>query len=124
MHRPAFEYDWRTRFNLPLSSIGGEMSWAEAHHHTMTLVADPSSQVCASINGWDYPVSQEWLVLRQIHDKFVQGKFRKPFPFLPTPWDPKPVRWGTPLSRDAFDAVLAAHRAHEPSREEAQIRGG
>jgi hypothetical protein len=100
------------------------MSWAEAIRHTITLARDPSSHVCASLEGWDYPVSREWLVLKAIHDKFVASKFKKPWPVLPAPWDEKAPRWGTPLTKERLDAILSRHRALPASVQEAEIRGG
>ena len=103
------------------------MSWGEAIRLAAVLAADPSSQVGAAFAGWDYPASPEWMALHAMSSNFVATKTqRKPsLRVLPAPWDPKPVRWGTALSRDAFDATLAAHRANATSSvEEAQIRGG
>ena len=103
------------------------MGWGEAIRLAGVLVGDPSSQVGAAFAGWDYPATPEWMALHAMSANFVATKTqRKPsLRVLPAPWDPKPLRWGTPLSRAEFDAALAAHRANvTPSTEEAQIRGG
>ena len=47
-HRSAFEYDWRTRFHLPLSSVGGSMTYGEAWRLFSVLAADPSSHAAAA----------------------------------------------------------------------------
>lgn len=70
-YRAAFDYDWRTRFRLPAESIGGEMPWDEAVRLVRILRADPSSQIAAAIEGWDYPLSREGWQMADLID--VQG---------------------------------------------------
>lgn len=125
-HRPAFEYDWRSRFHLPLSIVGDGMSWGECLRLTVVLAGDPSSHVGAALAGWPHPVTREWLALKALHDKFVQTKFRKPYPFLPAPWDAKPRRiGGTSLTREEVLAAIAAQRALPAASQPATvIQGG
>ena len=48
-HPGEWEYDWRTRFRLPLSRVGGRrMSWGEAFRLALILVSDPSTRVGAA----------------------------------------------------------------------------
>lgn len=93
-HRGAFEYDWRTRFNLPLTEIPRLMDWAESLRMMRLLGADPSSWVGAELSGWSHPVPREWLVLVDLFDVQLRSKSkRKPKPY-PRPWDPRPVKHG------------------------------
>lgn len=67
-HRPAFDYDWRSRFGVPVSTIGTGMPWDEALRLAILLHKDPASMLFASSQGWDYPVSREALLLMDIFD--------------------------------------------------------
>src|SRR5690606_28322185 len=87
-HTTAFEYDWRTRFGLPLRAVfTGDMTWREAWKLTLALLGDPSSRVAASVAGWSEPWDREALILADLYDRFVeantakkdQGKI-KPYP--------------------------------------------
>lgn len=111
-HRDAFEYDWRTRFGLPLKAIfSGEMSWREAAAMTRVLAADSSSRVFAAVHGWDYPMSQEALILADQFDAFTRANFKKPKPY-PRPVNKDRTRSKKPLvSQSAIRAALAA-RGH------------
>lgn len=44
------------------------MEWGEAVRLLGILRADPSSMTAASFEGWDYPISQETIVLADIFD--------------------------------------------------------
>lgn len=73
-HTAAIEYDWRTRFGLPLRAVfAGQISWREAVSLTSELLADPASHLAASMRGWDYPLSRESLILSDSYDAFVQA---------------------------------------------------
>lgn len=87
-HRAAFDYDWRTRFHLPVSAIPGEMPWDEALRLTQLLRHDTSSQIAAALEGWSRPISNETLVLADIFDldHEVNSK-KKPKPHSIRPWD-------------------------------------
>lgn len=67
-HRGAVEYDWRTRFGLALTDIGGRMSLWEAARLAVILRCDPSSMIAAALEGWDHPISREALVLMDTYD--------------------------------------------------------
>jgi hypothetical protein len=111
-HRGAFEYDWRTRFGLPLSALPVAMDWAEAWRLTLILVADPTSQVCAAMSAWKHPLSWEGIALRDLYDLQHQSKAkRKPKPY-PRPWDVEPTKHGTgsQLTPEQFEALRARHR--------------
>lgn len=106
-HRGAFEYDWRTRFQMSLKSIGQGMSWAEALRLTQILMEDPASQIAAATAGWQYPLSREGLAIRDLYDLQHRSKSRKkPKPY-PRPWDTKPKRMGTAMTVAEYEAIKA-----------------
>jgi hypothetical protein len=108
-HNAEFTYDFRQRFNLSLYDIGSLITWREAALLTSILLRDPSSWTQAAINGWQYPVSQEWIMARHTYDLIAQANFKKPKPF-PTPWpDPDKKKLGSskPQSRADVLAKLA-----------------
>lgn len=68
-HAGAFEYDWRTRFRLPLTVAGtSRMRWPEVWRLFEQLAEDPSSHVGAALQGWTYPASRELLALSDLYD--------------------------------------------------------
>jgi hypothetical protein len=109
-HRPAFEYDWRTRFHLPLTEVGRSMPWGEAIRLTKVLQRDPSSHVQAALNDWDGPRSFEWTLLADLYDVTANAHFKKPRPYK-RPWpSPGSRRHGrTTRSRAEVVAILNAH---------------
>jgi hypothetical protein len=44
------------------------MEWGEAVRLLRILRSDPSSMTAAAMEGWDYPISQETIVLADIFD--------------------------------------------------------
>jgi hypothetical protein len=114
-HRSAFEYDWRTRFSIPLSAIGTRaMSWGEAFRLALILIADPSSQVGAATGGLAQPVSREYVALQILVDNAVQqaAKKRAQLRTLPDPFKRTKRIGGRHVGVSAvdFEKVLAAHR--------------
>ena len=114
-HPGAWEYEWRTRFRVPLAKIGGRrMSWGEAFRLGMILLSDPSSRVGAAHAGLDGPVSREYVALQIMlanqYEKDTQK--RASVRMLPDPFAPKPRRFGagTSLTPEQFEAAIAAHR--------------
>lgn len=117
-HRAAFEYDWRHRFCLPLSGCPDEMRWDEAARLARLLAGDPSSQVGAALQGWDFPVSREALVAMDQfdldHTVAAGGKKVKPHAGRPTK-DVEVERRGNTAGRSQAEvrALLAAAAAGE-----------
>ena len=64
------------------------MSYGEAMRLTDVLAQDPSSQVCAAINRWDFPATREWMVLADLWDAASPHSYKKPKPY-PRPWPRK-----------------------------------
>lgn len=84
-HRGPLEYDWRTRFGLPLRAIGRTVTWGEALRLIQGLLMDTGSHTCAALNGWAYPVERQALVLMDLYDAYMRANFKKPAPY-PRPW--------------------------------------
>jgi hypothetical protein len=123
-HRGAFEYDWRTRFGQSLRVVGRSMAWGEALRLTSELARDPGSRVGAALAGWDYPVSQEALVVMNLFDLTHQiawaqggGKGSRPKPH-PRPWPDRSKKIAKPtVSQEQVLAALrmAGHTGEPPS---------
>ena len=114
-HRAEWEYEWRTRFRVPLSRVGGRrMSWGEAFRLGMLLLGDPATQVGAAHAGLVQPVTPEYralqLILSNQHAK--DTKRRATVRTLPDPFEARPRRLGAGSGRtiDHFEAAVAAHR--------------
>lgn len=108
-HRGAFEYDWRTRFGLPLTVVGGwEMSYGEAYRLTKELAVEPGSRVFAAVSGWAYPMSREALVTADLIDVIARAMFQRVHTTYPRPWDGPDVTriGGTNLPQDYVRGVL------------------
>lgn len=110
-HRGAFEYDWRTRFHLPLQVVGRSMSWGEAVRLVQHLAGDPSSAVCVALNDWDYPLSREAITLADLFDlQHLSKAKRKPQPYA-RPWQDGRRRFGrTSLTPAQLRRILDTHR--------------
>lgn len=91
------------------------MSLPEAARLATRLAVDPSTHLCAALNGWDYPASREFLVLADQFDAFVRvnsGK-KRPAPY-PRPWpdaSKSTFGKGTAIPIDELRRTLDAHRA-------------
>lgn len=85
-HRAAFDYDWRTRFGMPVEVVGGRrMSWGEACRLLERLMLDPSAHITAAVAGWDYPLSRESIALAGIYNATAKAHFKDPS-LWPVPW--------------------------------------
>lgn len=71
------------------------MSFAEAWDLAEALSKDTSSHLCASLNGWLYPFSQEAIVLADLYDLTlaanVDKKERRSLKPRPRPFESKNV---------------------------------
>jgi hypothetical protein len=114
-HRDALAYDWRTRFGLPLAAIFDHrrMGYAEAWQLVNQLSLDPTSRLCAALNGWDYPFSTEARILADLWDLTLSANKRrrskaKPYP---RPWRDKGRSAKPTVDQATIRAALAA-RGH------------
>jgi hypothetical protein len=116
-HRGAFEYDWRTRFHLPLSDVPEVMPWDEALRLTSQLVLDPTAHVAVAIGGWSYPMPREAMVLADVYDLtahiHADPKRRGSIEPYPRPWpDPRKTRFGKATRSQAEIRAALAARGH------------
>jgi len=96
--------------------VGGRAcSWGEARRLIEALAADPSSHLCASVNGWAHPLSREAALTADLFDLTAlahSGK-RKPKPHPIRPWTArKKERYGNAGGRtpDQVKAILKRAR--------------
>ena len=85
------------------------MGYGEAWRLMRVLIADPSSQLAASLAGWEHPATRESLALYDLYDLQHASKAkRKPKPY-PRPWVKKPRRIGagTSLTPEQFASIKA-----------------
>lgn len=110
-HRSAFEYDWRSRFGLPLRSVfRGEMTWREALALTRELYRDPASHVSAAVAEWAHPMSREAFVLADVYDVMAKANFKNTRPY-PRPTN-QPKRSQRPRHSQATIRAALAARGH------------
>lgn len=129
-HRPALEYDWRTRFGLGLTPfLRREMTWAEAWALTSQILRDPDSHTVASLLDWSYVPGSARQIGVDLFEGYLnahRGKHTRP-QSLPRPWatgttpDTGPLR---PLTeedraqRALLDDLLFGRSAAEPTEPE------
>lgn len=106
------EYDWRSRFHLPLSVVGESMTWGEAVRLVRVLRSDPSSALAAAVEGWDYGMTRESLLLLDLFDlEHAKAGVKNPKPHWMRPGKPQQnsQRHGNRAGR-SNSAVLALVR--------------
>jgi hypothetical protein len=78
------------------------------------LQDNPQSRLSASVNGWSFPVSFEWMALAELIDITVQANSkRKQRPF-PRPWNRGEKKIGrTNLARDRVIDLLTSENVRD-----------
>lgn len=84
-HPAPLTYDLRVRFGLSLRDLGDVVPWDESVWLVEELLTDPSSHLVVAVNGWDHPVSREWVVLAQLVDAVGVAWLKGTKPW-PRPW--------------------------------------
>lgn len=87
-HPAELAYDFRSRFGLSYLDIGDSVSFLEAALLVAVLMRSPDSWLQASVSGWEYPVSRDWIVASHTYDLHAMansGKGKKPKPY-PNPF--------------------------------------
>lgn len=119
-HRGAFEYDWRTRFQLPLSSLPEAMGWDEALRMTLILRRDTTSQIAVAIEGWQHPISRDALAILDLYDATVAVNTdpkKRPKPHAGRPFEVETRqknRMGKAAPVEAVAAILNRHGHNLP----------
>lgn len=89
-HKSALRYDWRNRFAVGFDeSVPGVIGWEEALDLVRVLRSDPSSQLAASLEGWDYPLSRVGWMLADLIDVQGQTAAGKKWKAYPRPTKPR-----------------------------------
>jgi hypothetical protein len=107
-HASEIAFDFRSQFGLSYLSIGREVTWGEAIRLASRLFSLTDSHLQAAVSGWEYPVSQEWIVLSHVYDLLAAVNSKnKPKPY-PTPWKKPKKKIGNqePLPRDKVIEAL------------------
>lgn len=116
-HRGAIEYDWRTRFGIPLTEIGRSMTITEAGRLVKVIAADPSSALASAGAGWDYAIDRETLVLADLYDLMHQVHADpkkpkpKPHPMRPFKTNQDQRRFGNAGGRSRAEVIAILDRA-------------
>ncbi len=117
-HPAELAYDLRKLLNLSIFDLGSTISYGESVLLVAMLMREPESWLQAVSNGWDYPVSREWIVTSHLYDLFAMansGKGKKPKPYPnPFPDRNKDSTGRTDLSPVEAKALLARMNSKEP----------
>lgn len=113
-HRPAFCYDWRARFGVPLrDALDGAPDWAETSALVSELAADPSSHAAAALAGWTHAWPIEAWILADLADITIRANSTRTPSRYPRPSDKPAARLGsTGRPQREILAALAA-RGHD-----------
>ena len=88
-HRRSFIRDFRERFNLSVYDIGLTVRYDEAFELVLSLSADPSSWLHASMLGWEFPVTRGEAYTLDLIDVQLARALGDKFKPSPRPWDKK-----------------------------------
>ena len=100
-YKPAFIYDFRSRFGLGLDSLGTEVPWFEVISLVTVLLRDPTSWLQTAKNDWQHPISYDWTIAAATYDLLAQVNSKRKPKAWPRPWgDPNSNKLGAPR-RDA-----------------------
>jgi len=110
--RPELSYDLRHFLQISINDLGHSVPYREAIDLIAMMRRNPTSFVHASEEGWSFPVSFEWIVLKHLFDLTAKVNSESEPPGYPAPWDnaDKPK----PMSREAVEAAL---RKMNPERQ-------
>lgn len=112
-------YDLRHLLGVGIDDIGKTVSYREAVLLVAVLMREPESWLQAAVNGWQYPVSRDWVVAAHTYDLHAavnSGKGSKPKPY-PNPFpDKNRVKVGNANKRSAAEVreLLAKMNPKEP----------
>lgn len=97
------------------------MTWADAALLNRVLLSDTSSWVAAKTEGWQYPVSSEWLILRDLRNWYeaVNAEEGKTSPW-PAPWEKPYVSYTEDEAEAIVNAIEATLRSHYAQGEQPQ----
>lgn len=110
LHQLGFELGWDGKIR---NARGKAVDHVMVDRLLRVATREPSSHLFAAQNGWDFPVSRQWIAQVDALDAFLQANSgrRKPKPY-PRPWkDNNTNRLGkTTLAPAEARAVLQKNR--------------
>ena len=85
--RPELSADVRHHYNVSIHDFGHSVSYREAVDIVGMLRKNPATWIHALEEGWQYPVSFDWIVLKHTFDLIAAANSEgTPEPY-PAPWD-------------------------------------
>jgi hypothetical protein len=84
------------------------MGWDEAARLAAILLRDPSSQLAASVAGWERPWSHDWAVTADLYDLQRQSKSKRRVKPYPRPWRTQGRTFGTAVTKAEFKRIREA----------------
>ena len=111
--RPELTYDLRRELGVSLYDFGFSIHLREAVDLVGMLLMNPATWIHAAENEWDYPATQEWIVLKHLYDLTVMANTASGTPIeYPAPW----IRSQRPKAQPR-SVVEARLKAMNPERE-------
>ena len=108
---PQLIADFRRQYGISFYDVGHSVSYREGFFLVGMLLQNPESWVHALEQGWEHPVTAEWIVLKHTFDLLVKVNSDKPQPEYPAPW----IRSTRPKSQDRSE-VLRKLKLMNPER--------
>jgi hypothetical protein len=89
-HERALTYDFRHRFQMPLSDIGSRIPFGEAIFLVEGLMREPSSHLAMTLRGWEWAAGFDDVALITLAEWYTNAHRdtkAAPDPFrFPRPW--------------------------------------
>lgn len=108
-HPAEIRADFRTLYNVSFDDVGNKVKWLEAIYLVSMLMRNPESWLQAAVNGWKYPVDNNYMLLAETYDLLVRVNSKnRPKP-IPRPWpDNNKTKIGsTTRTREEIEARLS-----------------
>jgi hypothetical protein len=119
-HKEAIYADFRSVYGVSFNEVGVTVSWLEAMLLTNALSRDPSTRLCASIQGWKSPVSQLWILMAELYDLTWRMKTKKGKPY-PRPWKKKASEKVGAISMSREQVIKILDRMNPKVREDGKV---
>lgn len=108
---PQLAADFRTIYGCSLYDVGGAITYREAISLVGMLRTNPESWLHAVEQGWQFPVSSEWIISKHLFDLTARVHSEKAPPEYPAPW----IRSSKP-KETSRDEVLRRLKLMNPER--------
>lgn len=100
-------YDFRRLLHLPISEVGGAVSFGEAFHLVKGLCQDQGTSTFAALHGWDYVMDMQTMFTGSLLltvSNMLRDEKQEPIT-IPWPW---PDKAAVPKVSDEERAALRA----------------